>query len=188
MKEEILTILDEHAKLIEDLKECIPEIQAVANKIIKAYKARKKVVLFGNGGSAADAQHVAAEFVGKFYKERDALPALAFHCNTSSVTATANDFGYDLIFERQVVAFVEEGDVVIGISTSGNSPNVLKGIKKAKELGAITVGMTGRIHRCMPFSIAQVAPPVPVSATRPRRSARSSPKPGDPRWPMRRRR
>jgi D-sedoheptulose 7-phosphate isomerase len=93
------------------------------------------VVLFGNGGSAADAQHIAAEFVGKFYKNRDSLPALAFHTNTSVLTATANDFGYDTIFERQVSSFVQGGDVVIGISTSGNSLNVVKGLKKQQRKG-----------------------------------------------------
>ena len=144
MESEIKAILDETVKVIEGLKKLAPLIMKIAEEIINAYNNNKKVILFGNGGSAADAQHIAAEFVGKFYKERKALPALAFHCNTSSITATANDFGYDLIFERQVVAFVEKGDVVIGISTSGNSPNVLKGIEKAKEKGAITVGMTGQ--------------------------------------------
>lgn len=143
MEEEIISILTETSSIIDSIKNLAPAIQKVAEEIIKAYKNHKKVVLFGNGGSAADAQHIAAEFVGKFYKERRALPALAFHCNTSSVTATANDFGYDLIFERQVTAFVEEGDIVIGISTSGNSPNVIKGIEKAKEKGAVTIALTG---------------------------------------------
>lgn len=101
-------------------------------------------MLFGNGGSAADAQHIAAEFVGKFYKNRESLPALAFHTNTSVVTATANDFGYDKIFERQVSSLVDEGDIAIGISTSGFSLNVIKGLQKAKEKGAITVGWTGQ--------------------------------------------
>ena len=144
MEDEIKTIIDESIKVKERIKELAPLISKVSQVIINAYRNNKKVVLFGNGGSAADAQHIAAEFVGKFYKKRAPLPALAFHTNTSSVTATANDFGYDLIFERQVSAFVEEGDVAIGISTSGNSPNVIKGIERAKELGAITVGMTGK--------------------------------------------
>ena len=108
------------------------------------YKDNKKVVLFGNGGSAADAQHIAAEFVGKFYKDRKSLPALALNTNTSVITATANDYGYDLIFERQVSSFVLEGDIAIGISTSGNSPNVIKGLEKAKAKGAVTIGLTGQ--------------------------------------------
>lgn len=144
MENEIISILDETIRLIDGTKQLAPLITHISQEIIKAYKNKKKVVLFGNGGSAADAQHLAAEFVGKFYKERESLPSLAFHTNTSSITATANDFGYEFIFERQVSAFVEEGDIVIGISTSGNSPNVIKGLEKAKEKGAITVGFTGQ--------------------------------------------
>lgn len=144
MENEIISILDENIRLMDGTKQLAPLIKHISQAIIKAYKNKKKVVLFGNGGSAADAQHLAAEFVGKFYKERESLPSLAFHTNTSSITATANDFGYEFIFERQVSAFVEEGDIVIGISTSGNSPNVIKGLEKAKEKGAITVGLTGQ--------------------------------------------
>jgi len=144
MENEILSILDESIKVKEGIKYLAPIIREISEEIIKAYKKKKKVVLFGNGGSAADAQHIAAEFVGKFYKDRESLPSLAFHTNTSVITATANDFGYDLIFERQVSSFVETGDIAIGISTSGNSPNVIKGLEKAKEKGAITVGMTGQ--------------------------------------------
>lgn len=144
MENEIIAILDESIKLKEELKNQTSLIVNIATEIINAYKNKKKVVLFGNGGSAADAQHIAAEFVGKFYKNRDSLPALAFHTNTSVVTATANDYGYEFIFERQVSSFVNEGDIVIGISTSGNSPNVIKGIEKAKQKGAITIGFTGQ--------------------------------------------
>jgi D-sedoheptulose 7-phosphate isomerase len=144
MENEINLILDENTKVIKSIKNLTPIIADISKKIINAYKNKKKVILFGNGGSAADAQHIAAEFVGKFYKDRDSLPALAFHTNTSVLTATANDFGYDLVFERQVSSFVENGDIVIGISTSGNSPNVIKGLIKAKEKGAITVGFTGQ--------------------------------------------
>ncbi|MFX0000764.1 MAG: SIS domain-containing protein [Candidatus Hodarchaeota archaeon] len=143
MENEIISILDESVKVKEGIKNLTPIIIKISNKIIDAYKNKKKVVLFGNGGSAADAQHIAAEFVGKFYKDRDSLPSLAFHTNTSVLTATANDYGYDLIFERQVSSFVEKGDIVIGISTSGNSPNVIKGLIKAKEKGAIIIGFTG---------------------------------------------
>ncbi len=144
MENEIYLILDASIKIKEEIKELAPLIAKIASEIINCYKKNKKVILFGNGGSAADAQHIAAEFVGKFYKNRDSLPALSFHTNTSIITATANDFGYDLIFERQVSAFVEEDDIVIGISTSGNSPNVIKGLEKAKEKGAITIGFTGQ--------------------------------------------
>ena len=144
MIEEINLRLDKTASVIREIKNDAGIIEKISKEIINAYQNKKKVILFGNGGSAADAQHIAAEFVGKFYKERESLPAMAFHTNTSVVTATANDFGYDLIFERQVSSFVNEGDVVIGISTSGNSPNVIKGLEKAKEKGAITIGFTGQ--------------------------------------------
>ena len=144
MEDKIISISDESINVKEGIKELAPLIRKISEEIIKAYKHKKKILLFGNGGSAADAQHIAAEFVGKFYKNRDSLPALAFHTNTSVVTATANDFGYDLIFERQVSSFAEKGDIAIGISTSGNSANVVKGLIKAKEKGAITVGLTGQ--------------------------------------------
>ncbi len=144
MEKDIISILEESIKIKAELKKSTPLIVKIAQEIIKAYKSDKKVVLFGNGGSAADAQHIAAEFVGKFYKDRKSLPALAFHTNTSVVTATANDFGYDYIFERQVSSLVNKGDIVIGISTSGNSPNVIKGLELANQKGAITIGLTGQ--------------------------------------------
>ena len=144
MEPEIVAILEENIKVKEGIKQLAPIIKEISMKIINAYKKKKKVVLFGNGGSAADAQHIAAEFVGKFYKNREPLPSLAFHTNTSVLTATANDFGYDLVFERQVSAFIEKGDIVIGISTSGDSVNVIKGLEKAREKKAITVGFTGQ--------------------------------------------
>ena len=103
----------------------------------------KKILIFGNGGSAADAQHIAAEFVGRFEKERKALPAIALHANTSSLTAIANDYGYDEVFARQIEAYASKGDTAIGISTSGNSKNVIKALEKAKELGCITIALTG---------------------------------------------
>ena len=143
MEKEVLSILNENIAVMEGIKDLSSLISEIAKEIIKAYQNKKKVVLFGNGGSAADAQHIAAEFVGKFYKDRESLPLLAFHTNTSVITATANDFGYEHIFERQVSSFVDGGDVVIGLSTSGNSPNVIKGLEKSNEKGAITVGFTG---------------------------------------------
>lgn len=118
-------------------------IVKIANAIIESYKKGGKVLLFGNGGSAADAQHIAAELVGKYKMIRNPLPAIALTVNTSILTACANDYGYETIFAKQVQALAVKGDVVIGISTSGSSPNVLEGIKAAKEKGAITVGFTG---------------------------------------------
>lgn len=115
----------------------------IAQVMIDSYRNGGKVVLFGNGGSAADAQHIAAELVGKYKLVREPLPAIAMTTNTSILTACANDYGYDTVFSKQVEALVEKGDVVVGISTSGTSPNVLEGIKTAKDIGAVTVGLTG---------------------------------------------
>jgi D-sedoheptulose 7-phosphate isomerase len=122
----------------------IERIGLISNKIIDAFQNGKKLILIGNGGSAADAQHIAAELVGKFSKERKALPAIALSVNSSIVTAISNDYGYDKVFQRQVEAIVEKGDIIIGITTSGDSINVIKGIKKAKELGALTIALTGK--------------------------------------------
>ncbi len=125
------------------------KIVEIAQAIIDCYRNGGKVVLFGNGGSAADAQHIAAEFVGKYKMKRKPLPALALSTNTSILTATANDYGYDTVFSKQVEALVGKKDVVIGISTSGSSVNVIEGIKKAKEVGAKTVGFTGMSGRML---------------------------------------
>lgn len=118
-------------------------IARIAEVIVDAYRQGKKVVWFGNGGSAADAQHLSCELVSKFFLERKALASIALTTNTSELTAIANDYTFDQIFARQVEALVKPGDVVIGISTSGNSPNVIEGINEAKYLGAITVAFTG---------------------------------------------
>jgi D-sedoheptulose 7-phosphate isomerase len=114
-----------------------------AMQIVKAFRAGGKVLFCGNGGSAADAQHLAAEFTGRYLKERRALPALALHANTSAVTAIGNDYGFDMVFARQVEAFGSRGDVAVGISTSGNSPNVLRALEAAKVKSIYTVALTG---------------------------------------------
>jgi len=121
-----------------------PQIEAVANALCSALKQGNKVLVMGNGGSAADAQHFAAELVGRFLKNRAALPAIALTTDTSILTAVANDFGYDTVFSRQVEALAQPGDVVIGISTSGNSPNVLAGLQVAREKNCVTVALAGR--------------------------------------------
>jgi len=118
-------------------------VSKVAQVLINAFKSGNKVVLFGNGGSAADAQHIAAEFVGRFAFDRPPLPALALSVNTSCVTAIGNDYGFDRVFSRQLEALAHRGDVAIGISTSGESPNVLQAIATAQKMGLHTVGMTG---------------------------------------------
>ena len=115
----------------------------VAERIIRAFRRGNKVLLFGNGGSAADAQHIAAEFVGRFYLDRPALPAQALTVNTSSLTAIGNDYAYDQIFSRQIEAFGQAGDVAIGISTSGNSRNVIEALRAAKRKDMVAVGLTG---------------------------------------------
>ncbi|MBF0484808.1 MAG: D-sedoheptulose 7-phosphate isomerase [Candidatus Omnitrophica bacterium] len=112
--------------------------------IIKALRTGNKILFFGNGGSAADCQHLAAELVGRFQKERIALPAIALTTDTSILTAIGNDYGFDAIFERQIDALGVKGDVAIGLSTSGNSKNVIRAIEKAKAKGLLTVSMTGR--------------------------------------------
>ncbi len=111
--------------------------------LVEAMRNGKTLYLFGNGGSAGDAQHIAAELVGRFTKERRALPAVALTTNTSALTALGNDYEYAIVFSRQLEAFGKPGDVVIGISTSGNSPNVLHGLQTANKLGLVTIGLTG---------------------------------------------
>lgn len=128
--------------LLQDT-EIVSIVAKVSDLLIDAFRAGNKVLLFGNGGSAADAQHIAAEFVGRFAFDRPALPALALSVNTSCVTAIGNDYGFDLVFSRQIEALARSGDVAIGISTSGRSPNVLQAMATAKKMGLHTVGLTG---------------------------------------------
>lgn len=142
-------------KAIEDiLKESVQVKEAAfgdnRDKIIttvkvmtSAFKKNRKVILFGNGGSAADSQHIAAEFIGRFQKERKALPAIALTTDTSILTALGNDYGFDIVFARQIEGLAQKGDIAFGISTSGNSENVIQGIKKAKRIGLKTISLTG---------------------------------------------
>lgn len=144
MRREIAKGLEESARIKGVIaKDKVGEIESMVKLINTAYKTGGKVVLFGNGGSAADAQHIACELVGRFVLKRQAFPAIALTTNTSTLTALANDYGYETVFSRQVEAVVNERDVVIGISTSGDSPNVVEAIKTAKTKGAKTVGLTG---------------------------------------------
>jgi D-sedoheptulose 7-phosphate isomerase len=123
--------------------EVVSGMARVSEILINALKKGNKPLLFGNGGSAADAQHIAAEFVGRFAFDRPALPALALSVNTSCVTAIGNDYGFDVVFARQIEALGRAGDIAIGISTSGNSRNVLQGVATAKKMGLHTVALTG---------------------------------------------
>jgi D-sedoheptulose 7-phosphate isomerase len=133
--------LDAKQKL---LSLCLPQISQAADLLVEAYRAGRKAAFFGNGGSAADAQHIAAELVGDYLKRRHALPALALHANTSSMTAIGNDYGYDKVFSHQITGFLMKGDVAVGLSTSGNSENVLQGLIAAKKIGCATIGLLGR--------------------------------------------
>ena len=130
-----------------------PNIEKSIQAIVKCLKKGNKVVLFGNGGSAADAQHLAAEFIGRFKINRKSLPAIALSNNSSTITAISNDFSFDSVFSRQCEGLILKGDVVIGISTSGNSLNVKKGITTSKKKGAITIGLLGNnggsIKKCV---------------------------------------
>jgi D-sedoheptulose 7-phosphate isomerase len=120
------------------------KIQKIVIKSIAAFRDDKKMLLCGNGGSASDAQHIAAELSGRFYTDRPPLYAEALHVNSSYMTAVANDYGYDTTYARMVEAAGRQGDILIGISTSGNSPNVVTAMQKAKELGMLTIGFTGK--------------------------------------------
>jgi len=144
VEDEIIKQLEDNIALQKYLQEQAEILTTIAELLIQAFQKGNKVFLFGNGGSAADAQHIACELSGKFYLNRNPLPAIALTTNTSSLTAIGNDYGYEEVFARQVKGLVREGDIVIGISTSGNSPNVLRGTEQAKQMGAITVAFTGQ--------------------------------------------
>ncbi|MBK0384102.1 D-sedoheptulose 7-phosphate isomerase [Pedobacter sp. SD-b] len=144
MIEQIKGVFADHAEVVRKSEEELSEkLIEVCNIISNCITAGKKVLLFGNGGSASDAQHIAAEFVGRFLAERRALPAIALTTDTSALTAIANDYGYEMVFSRQVEALANKDDVVIGISTSGNSQNVLEGLKAASQLECKVIGFSG---------------------------------------------
>ncbi len=129
-----------HERLIAS---CLPDLAKAADALVSAYRAGHKALFFGNGGSAADAQHLAAEFVGRYLRQRDPLPALALNANSSAVTAIGNDYGYDQVFARQLEALAGPGDVAVAISTSGNSPNVAEATLCARRIGLFTIALTG---------------------------------------------
>ncbi len=141
INEEILGHIQTVQKTLDELQSYIYTACIISTECLKN---GGKILLFGNGGSAADAQHIAAELTGRYKTERKGLPAIALTTDTSALTAIGNDFGYDKIFERQVGALANKGDVLIGISTSGNSVNVIKALSLGKELGCKTIGLSGR--------------------------------------------
>jgi len=143
-KNEIINQIEDSAALKEKIIKSHTEvINDITNKIINAYKNNKKVIWFGNGGSAADAQHLSCELVSKFCIKRKAIPSLALTTNTSILTAVSNDYNFESVFERQVEAFAEKGDILIGITTSGTSPNIIQALKFGKKIGTINVAFTG---------------------------------------------
>lgn len=142
-EKEIKKIIDSSLKSIKDLDQVFNEINESINIITKCLKNGNKIVLFGNGGSAADAQHIAAELIGKFNIERRSYPAIALTSNSSIITALSNDYSFDVSFSRQCESLVNKNDVVIGISTSGNSMNVKKALITSKKKGATTIGLLG---------------------------------------------
>ena len=145
MKERILKdIRDGIAAKEAIIQHQLPLIEKAARAVIDCVKAGKKTLFFGNGGSASDSQHLAAEFVGRYEKERRALPAIALTTDTSILTAVGNDYGFDRVFERQIEALGQKGDVAFALSTSGNSKNVILAVQKARALGIYTIGLMGR--------------------------------------------
>lgn len=144
MKKQIQKHLDEHKKVLEYLQtSMVEQIDATADLMVDLLTTGNKMLLMGNGGSAADAQHFATELVGRFLVERRPLPAIALTTDTSILTAVGNDYGFEQVFSRQVAALVQPGDLVVGISTSGNSLNVIDALKIAKINGAITLSLVG---------------------------------------------
>lgn len=141
IQKEFLGHLETIQKVIESMEE---PLQKAANLAVETLKNGNKVILFGNGGSAADAQHIAAELTGRYKTERRGLPGLALTTDTSALTAIGNDYGYDRVFDRQVESLAQKGDLLIGISTSGNSKNVINAFKVGQEIGCKIVGFSGR--------------------------------------------
>jgi len=136
--------IDEHLVVIASLKQQQPVLQKIGEEMAGAILSGKKVLWCGNGGSAADSQHLAAELMGRFCRERNALPSIALTTDTSILTAVGNDYGYEKVFQRQIEALCTKGDVVVGISTSGSSKNVFAALQTARDMGAFTVAFTGQ--------------------------------------------
>jgi D-sedoheptulose 7-phosphate isomerase len=142
IKNIIQASIDVKQQVLQD-EALLQTVQNVVNEIVAAFKMGNRVYFCGNGGSAADAQHLAAEFSGRFYTDRKALPAEALHCNTSYLTAVANDYSYDVVYARLIDGIGNKGDVLVGLSTSGNSANIVKAFEVASSKGITTVGFTG---------------------------------------------
>ena len=146
MKERINEVINEQIKNLEDLRnsDYADNLEKITQVIVKSLKKGGKVLIAGNGGSAADSQHISAELIGRFMKERKALPAIALTTDSSILTCMGNDYGYDAIFKRQVEGLGNKGDIFIGISTSGNSKNIVEAAEEANKKGLITIGLLGK--------------------------------------------
>ena len=165
MRDKIKDVLLESIQVKEELlRTSIGKIKEISELLIEALKKNGKVMIFGNGGSASDSQHIAAELVGRFKKDRNGLPAIALTTNTSILTAIANDYGYEIVFAKQVEALGGKNDIVIGISTSGKAKNVANGIRQAKKMGLRTVALTGADGGEL-VKLADVSLVVPSSVT-----------------------
>jgi D-sedoheptulose 7-phosphate isomerase len=162
VRERLQSRLDLARQLQDDA--CVEAIVAMAKALVEAYERGNKALLFGNGGSAAEAQHIAAEFVGRYLWDRPALPALALTANSSTVTAVANDLGFAETFARQIEGFGRPGDIAIALSTSGRSANVIRGLEHAKRLGLATIALTGGDGGSLADSV-DICIKVPASAT-----------------------
>lgn len=146
MNQKIVDILRASVQVKEKLladENLVHTIQVITEKVVVAFTNGNKVLFCGNGGSAADAQHLAAEFSGRFYTDRNPLPSEALHCNTSYLTAVANDYGYEFVYSRLVKGMGRKGDIIIGLSTSGNSDNIYKAFEQARAMGITTIAFTG---------------------------------------------
>ncbi len=144
MMDRMAAALSDHERLVARLREQLPLLQTVARAVVTAIEAGHRVYLIGNGGSAADAQHIAAELVGRFKRERRPLPATALTTDTSTLLSIGNDYGFGHVFTRQVEALVAAGDIVWALSTSGTSPNIIEAVHAAQTLEAVVIGFTGR--------------------------------------------
>ena len=143
MKNYFTDYFEESSQVLNELKLLEPQLLVIADELVKRINLGARIFWFGNGGSASDAQHLAAELVGRFEKNRKAIASISLNTDTSVITAVANDFGYSTIFVRQIQALVREGDVAIGITTSGKSENVILGLEAAQNIGALTICFTG---------------------------------------------
>ena len=165
IEQTIAKTLNESSKTIDGIFNLSNEIGKTVNLIINALTKNKKIIIFGNGGSAADAQHIAAEFLGRYKIKRKSIPAIALTSNSSTTTAIANDYDFSDVFSRQCESLVSKDDIVIGISTSGNSENVIKGLKTSKKNGGLIIGLLGnnggKIKNIVDISLVVNATSVP---------------------------